>query len=206
MYMGASHVWISHVSVCIRLVSFSIASPSGRVCVYIHIYMNVCVYIYRRCMYMIARRSHRSPSAHMHIHPAAAGTEDCTSLEHTVWHVSRSTLSDTSSLRMWYLMCCYGDTSSLRMWYFMHRRIRWCQRPCACIDLNWVSPRMQSHLIILYDYVIKTVSLYASLSVLLERTMWYVPHYVRHSTLCDMYPGAHYVTHQVYIFDTWCVI
>ena len=39
------------------------------------------------------------------------------------------------------------------------RRIKWCKRPCACIDLNWVSRRVQSHFISLYDYVIKTVSL-----------------------------------------------
>jgi len=39
------------------------------------------------------------------------------------------------------------------------RRIKRCERPCACIELHGVSPRMQSHIISLYDYVIKTVSL-----------------------------------------------
>ena len=47
---------------------------------------------------------------------------------------------------------------SAHLWMFVYVCV--CvQRPCACIDLNWVSPRVQSHLISLYDYVIKTVSL-----------------------------------------------
>ena len=39
------------------------------------------------------------------------------------------------------------------------RRIKWCERPCACIELHRVSPRVQSYIISLFDYVIKTVSL-----------------------------------------------
>ena len=34
-------------------------------------------------------------------------------------------------------------------------RIKWCERPCACIELYGVSPRMQSYIISLYDYVKK---------------------------------------------------
>ena len=40
------------------------------------------------------------------------------------------------------------------------RRINWCERPCACIELHRVSPRVQSYIVSLFDYVIKTVSLY----------------------------------------------
>ena len=39
--------------------------------------------------------------------------------------------------------------------------------PCASIHLNWVSPRVQSHLISLYDYVMKTLSLCVSMSLCL---------------------------------------
>jgi len=45
------------------------------------------------------------------------------------------------------------------------RRIKWCERPCACIELDRVSPRVQSYIISLYDYVIKTVSLSVCLRV-----------------------------------------
>jgi len=68
-----------------------------------------------------------------------------------------------------YLFTTYARTYTHTHTYTYHplspsswlrdRRIKWCERPCACIDLNWVSPRVQSHLISLYDYVIKTVSL-----------------------------------------------
>ena len=34
------------------------------------------------------------------------------------------------------------------------RRIKWCERPCVCIELHRVSPRVQSDIISLYDYVI----------------------------------------------------
>ena len=36
---------------------------------------------------------------------------------------------------------------------------------CLNIDFNWVSPRVQSHLISLYDYVINTVSLSLSIQL-----------------------------------------
>ena len=39
------------------------------------------------------------------------------------------------------------------------RRIKWCERPCACIEFHRVSPRVQSYIVSLFDYVIKTVSL-----------------------------------------------
>jgi len=39
------------------------------------------------------------------------------------------------------------------------RRIKWCERPCACIKLHGVSPGVQSNIISLYNYVIKTFSL-----------------------------------------------
>jgi len=38
-------------------------------------------------------------------------------------------------------------------------RIKWCKRPCTCIDCNCMSPRVQSHIMSLYDYEIKTVFL-----------------------------------------------
>jgi len=44
--------------------------------------------------------------------------------------------------------------------------------PCACIDLNWVSPRVQSHLISLYDYVIKTVSFYQDHHSTFNNSVW----------------------------------
>ena len=40
------------------------------------------------------------------------------------------------------------------------QRIKWCERPCACIEPHGVSPRVQSYIVSLFDYVIKTVSLY----------------------------------------------
>jgi len=39
------------------------------------------------------------------------------------------------------------------------RRIKWCKRPCTCIELHRVSPSLQSYIINLYNYVIETVSL-----------------------------------------------
>ena len=33
------------------------------------------------------------------------------------------------------------------------------ERPCACIELHRVSPRVQSYIVSLFNYVIKTVSL-----------------------------------------------
>jgi len=39
------------------------------------------------------------------------------------------------------------------------RRIKWCERLCPCMELHGVSPRVQSYIISLYDYVIKTVTL-----------------------------------------------
>ena len=35
--------------------------------------------------------------------------------------------------------------SSLSFFLTRDRRIKWCNGPCACIDLNWVSPRVQFH-------------------------------------------------------------
>ena len=44
------------------------------------------------------------------------------------------------------------------------RRIKWCARPCACIELNGVSPRVQFYIVSLYDCVIKTVSLFVGVA------------------------------------------